>query len=220
LPILVIDKSLDRVIRKCFPLDRYPLAIVSIQVKPDLVDVNLEPSKMTVLIRFFLEKSFYPLLKFNSKNLSHRCQKEFVITIENLLLTHYESKTSEEQQSNIPIIEPSKNINSKAPNANEILSEKSVVSTFEKIVENGSKSDLDLNFVSHSSKENYLVSNPTVSKEPPFPKSPITLQFPSTKAISDTSSRSTRNDPFDAEAFQHKEPIQMVADRNVREDKG
>ena len=48
----VVDKTIEKILKKHFPSEKPPVSVVRIRVAPEDVDVNLEPNKQTVILRF------------------------------------------------------------------------------------------------------------------------------------------------------------------------
>ena len=68
----VQDKKIEKILKKTF-LDKYPIGIVSLTTPPEIVDVNLDPNKATVMIGKqnqildFLESELKIIYNFNDK---------------------------------------------------------------------------------------------------------------------------------------------------------
>ena len=69
----VQDKKIEKILKKTF-LDKYPIGIVSLTTPPEIVDVNLDPNKATVMIGKqdkildFLESELKIIYNFNDKD--------------------------------------------------------------------------------------------------------------------------------------------------------
>ena len=70
----VQDKKIEKILKKTF-LDKYPIGIVSLTAPSEVVDVNLDPNKATVMIGKqdkildFLESELKIIYNFNDKEI-------------------------------------------------------------------------------------------------------------------------------------------------------
>ena len=77
---LVTDKPIEKILKRAFPSDRHPVAVVNIKTPSDSVDVNLEPNKQSVLIKR---------------------KRELELTIENAISNHYDK-----EDNNLQLVNP------------------------------------------------------------------------------------------------------------------
>ena len=64
----VIDKTIEKILKRNFPSEKPPMSVVMIRVAPQDVDVNLEPNKQTVILR---------------------CAKDIEVSVDNVVSEHF-----------------------------------------------------------------------------------------------------------------------------------